>query len=360
MERKNQLQSIKNLPVSKFCKNVHFLTDDIVVTTTKLGCSLMEVKNNKEIKIISYVPCDYVVVDQLYKKIAFSHDNIVEIYNAVADTYEWERKEQLPIKSIHFGSNNNTIFLHVYDCNKKNYGIITKHTYGIGSCSYEEIIHLPCTNFVFHPKKPIMCALKDSSISVYDLSNKEQEPRVINMNHTIGCCHISLDGIIATRNMIGDKISIINLNKESKPHDFSDALERFFDMLFYPKGPILFTRSKLSSRNDLHIVRYWNVKTRQCIFKTFLIYSTAIWNCSFSPDGKNIAFIIDEKSAMYSVPLVVRYVSIKETYLYFLWLVKNCIEQQMQNMPKDIVELVVYKCIEILHYKNDLCYLGYF
>lgn len=161
---------------------------------------------------------------------------------------------------------------------------------------------LKSNQVVFHPAKPIICLFKDSKISVYDLPNMQQKPIKINVFHAIDSCQISSDDFIAAKNMFGSKISIINLNNYKDKRIFVTEEETFFDMLFYGKSSVLFTRSQLKTKNNVHIIRYLNVATGEIINASFFKNSHPIKKWFFLPNGKYIVFKFDTEDIFYPVP----------------------------------------------------------
>jgi WD40 repeat protein len=299
MTDESTLQLRRQVTTLEFYKGIDFLSRDKVVVTNQHGCSLMDVAKNEEIKRVSNVPCNYVKVDQSNQKIVFSYGNTIKIYNVATDRYEWERKKELLIKSFYVGLGN--IFLHLYDDNTNN-SIITKFIYGSERYRDKEIIRFPDKNCVFHPKQPIICSFKDGKILVHDVSNIQQEPIEINVGHAIDSCQISTGYFMAVKNMFGDKISIINLNNKKDVRVLVGGEELFFDMLFYGKGLVLFTRSKLKVNKNVHIIRYWDITLGEIIDISLLQNSNPIKKCSFFPDGKKIAFMFDQECIFYPVP----------------------------------------------------------
>lgn len=340
------LQNIKTLTSTKPAY-VQYLTRDTMVVRERglpAQCSIVDIEKDE---VITSFPYTTFAANPKNKKIAFSFDNYITIYNPQTKIYEWLKEETYHIDDFDFRCDD-ILVLSLYN---RDFGcdMIVQHDY-VKNVRFDGCNKLRA-NYVrviaLHPKKPMMCMTDDTIIRIYNLMDVTTKPREINLlNSVYGCCMGSND-FIAVKTTSGDKIFIIDTKRDDYvwPSIQAEKDEYFMDMLFYPKGSVLVTRS-LNQQKNLDIIRYWNIITKRIICTVpFVSHTKVIWNFSFSFDAKKIALACDNKCLSGTVPLQLLYeVGIQEEVPYVLFLLRNYNTQQLlnQDLPKDIIELLVH------------------
>ena len=333
----NTLQIIKKLTTIKDPSDAKYLTEKLVVIAGQ-GCSIVNLLTNEEEKISNAV-CSYLAVDSSKKKIAFSYDKTIAVYNTEIQKQEWARTEEYPIESFEFSSCGNTIFLCLNEDNRGS-RIITKRNYLENSCGNDDVRNPYYPTIALHPKEHIMCMVETwGDVLIYQSHDLTLEPRIVSLSHHGSYCKISSDGLIAVGDPDGKVISIIDSNKKSQmyPCIRSEKDEMFIRMLFYPRGFVLAVTSLLTTNIAKHIMRYWDAKTLQLIYTTQSLNFGWDYDFSFCFDGKEVIVAFEKECLISPVPFEVQYENdTKERFPYKLFLLKKYIDQQDQYIPNDI------------------------
>ena len=185
MENKNstlevikKLTAIKPIAVDtrlsnlKYFHAIEYVTNNSVVIGHRDGCSILDINNDKEIKKISDVPCYRLAVHPNQKKIAFSADTTIKLYDVETNKQEWSSSEEHYTRSILFNVCNDTIFL-----------CLEPHA----RCNYSgdrcDNINPPDIDVALCSEKQIMCTVKtfDGVVSLYDASNLTLKPKKIEL-----------------------------------------------------------------------------------------------------------------------------------------------------------------------------------
>ncbi len=352
------------LPSIKNPQQALFLTNDHVIISHKHGCTIIDIKTNKEIIKLNKKSFPHLALHPNKKKVAITHDNSVKIYTTKTGQLEWNVKKSLihtPVASSIFSPlSDDTIFMS-YQC----VPIIIKYTYPqnrfciLGSSQLRLFQQNPPT-IAFHPTKPHTCsAYNPGKISIFNEETFETKT-ILPITDMHPFCEYSPNGsYIAVGNQ--HDILILDSYTETEISDYSQSIEmfslskkdkdQFLTMTFHPNSAILAT---LSNHNG--IVHYWDVATRKPIIELppLHINATKIYKgkrpcLSFSPHGKDLIITFKNNCYMMPVPFEAIYqADAKNIAPFVCWIFKNYLFDADNMLPHDITRLLVYTLLETL------------
>lgn len=354
---KNEVSPIiKVLDCVKNPKKVLYINNaqDKIFVSHENGCSIIDVKENREIQQVSKFSCNCLAADIKTEKIVFSQDKTIAIYNAKTAQYEWRKKIKKTIRSFHFVPSHNTIFFHLGALDEK-YGAIKRYDYVKDKCSGNFITFQQYyKSFVFHPKEQIICWVEDRTARIYN-SFDFSIIQNINLPCASSYYQISSKNFLAVANVPRDEIIVIDIHKNSDNWlSIKRRDERFLKMLFCSEGSVLVTISRLIKKkqtrngdNNKRFIRFWDLKAEKAISQPLVLCDGIIYDFTFSPDGKEIIFVCDKGCMIYSVPFEVLYESkIQKNFPFLLFVLKNIVPRN-SGMPQDVITFLTHICFEV-------------
>jgi WD40 repeat protein len=347
----NRLLLIKKLTSTKYPLEVQHITNNTAAAINGFGCSIIDIREDREIKKISTEPCLILSIHKNQQKIALSDHKKIEIYNIASGECEWSRNEKDYIIFFDFSPHDDIIVLHLNN-DHYSHNVLAHYNYIQNTCT-DKIISMGYINFKLHQKKQLMCATAGNKVFIYSLLNSTINPKAITLSHGSNDCQINSNNFFAIMSCYQNMISILNLEDENTYQLIkSKKNELFIKMLFYSRGAVLVTISQLLKLKRFnYIMRFWDLKIGQPIYET-LLYSTRqskssiIYSFSFSPDGKELIIKSHNGCKLYSVPFEVRYEGVKEKFPYLLFLLKQYVIHQNPNPNKDVMKLLANVLLE--------------
>ncbi len=249
--------------------------------------------------------------------------------------------------------------------------LIKKYNYVTGDCEELLIEDRQYKFITMHPKEEIMCLIDNrGNIYWHILNDTGSTYKRLSIGNDINgekkfaySCQYNSDGSYLAAGYT-NKIKIVNHNKKpnpslylSAPKDefFEEILaqenETFNEISFHPNNSILailcdyelctipgYTRKK-------QYVRYYNIKTLQCIDQTIEFDSHCSYDLAFSLDG--FAIIITLENECVKIPVTF---AIKEKCLYSLLSLNYCTGKNEQILPQDIKHYIINTLIKSIVY----------
>jgi WD40 repeat protein len=377
------LDRIKSVANYRKIYCAHYGNKNTIIMMDKQNCyGIGTNKEKKTIKVISDIgfnldeQCNIIynqlIVHPNHQKIIIANDHKIEMRDINTGKQEWCKKEEnYTIRSICFGSEDNTIFL-LLKKNNTNYLLrkydYKKHTYIGKKLGYSNHIH-----FGVYPKKSILCVITKNkrsliynSLQLYNSSNLSLQTEIKKIVFNDTPFQISDDGFLALIGLYPNKFYIFDLNKNILEFKIDNNLytvksEEFHNVVFYPTTSIILAISKTLLLNKA-IARYYDTKTKDCIYEALINCGDISNTISFSPDGSNVAitsynkFIVTRPygaryiiyqnpfhgCAIYKVPLKIAYRHAKNDFLYRLFLIKQYTTNSPHKLqlPMDITKII--------------------
>lgn len=308
-----------------------------------------------------------------------SNDNIIStycgktitIYDAHTNVQKWNKTEARLAHSLAWKPTQNTIFLCLYPENSKKANKIKKYNYATND---DEEIFIEDRQYKFitlHPTEEIMCLIDNhGNIYWHELNDTGSKHKKLPIRNDVKggtglsfSCHYNFDGSYLAAGYT-NKIKIVDHNKKPNPllyltspkgEFFEEILaqenETFHAITFHPNNTILaiLCSYQLSTipgcTHKNQYVRYYDVKTLQCIEKTIAFHSLYSHDLAFASDGFSIIITLEDKCI--TIPVTF---AIKEKCLYALLSLNQCKDEYEQMLPKDITRYITYTLIKsMLH-----------
>jgi hypothetical protein len=328
---------------------------DKIFVSHENGCSIIDIKENREIQKISKFSCNCLAADVKTEQVAFSRDKTIVIYNTKTAQYEWRQKTKKTIRSFYFVPFDKTIFFHLGVLDE-GYGVVKRYNYVTNKCSEDYISFKQYyKSFVFHPTKQIICWVEGHTAFLYNSFDFNIKLQSINLPCTSSYYQISSKNFLAVANALRDEIIVIDIHKSNDNWlSIKRRNERFLKMLFCSEGRVLVTISRLIKKkqkkegdNNKRMVCFWDLKAEKGIFQPLILYNGTLYDFTFSPDEKEMLFVFDEGCIIHHVPFEVLYESEIQKKFSFLVFVLKSIAQQNQSMPQEIIKFLIHICFEL-------------
>lgn len=348
---------------------VKFLSKHCVAISGYSGCSIFDLKIQKPISLSNF-DCSYLAVSPDRKKVAFSYDKTIELYDVASKTQEWKKEEQFTIGSFEFNPCGKAIIACLHEDARGHHRIVSRNLIGSSNDDNDGFANSEGIQIALHPKKEMMCVAEMWGTAWLCLSLDLQSPPVeIGLSHHNGSCQIGGNDYVAIVDSEGKVISIVDTNNKNSIWELKAAEDEIFiNMVFYPKGSVLAVSSakmrvqgsdteeseeeNLNTQfNDQYIMRYWDVENKKLLGQMQLDRSWD-YGFAFDPTGRTVAIIFNEGCELYSVQNNVRYAKhgeceyeIEKQFSYYLFLIKEYLSGVQSSLtdqliPKDIVSLV--------------------
>jgi hypothetical protein len=211
----------------------------------------------------------------------------------------------------------------------------------------------------FHPTQPLM-TLAWRNVYFHNLETSERTKNDGTFNY-YDFCEYSSDGSFIAMGLRNSEIIIKKSNQKSNQRIISNDLDdMFLSTIIHPNNKILITLSRpyFHTSPSPYTLKYWNVDTNGLIATTDLsdyTVDTPYWKLSpsFSPSGKKLIVVLNDKCIELPVPFNVIYKNItKKEFLYLLFLLKNYTSQCDDiEMPQDINILLAQTLLDL--YKRE-------
>lgn len=331
-------------------KYAQFLDNNHIITGGEHGCNVVDLTTNKEILNISDKKCDILTLHPNKEKVALCNDTTITIYDTKTANAEWSTIAPKTIRSVTFNPLDTTIFfVYLYF---PNHQIIT-HNYKTNE-KYNDIYMLYDAPYLpiiaCNPTKKEICATHPWGIEICSHQSTSRGIRTKNISnffkYTPDGSHIVVGN--------GNEISIIDPNKNHQDRSplkppLGKYDEFFSNILFYSNSILAIistAKSRIVPYNLTHsIVDYVDIHTNQQIDVSDRLDVSEHYDLSFSPDKTKIMI----NGCIFPVPFNVMYQpDTKEKFPYFLFLLKNYLNQQPDlEIPQEITPLIAVNLLEM-------------
>jgi hypothetical protein len=339
----------------------------IVNLETKISQRISPSDNIKDISFHS-------ILQSNNNKIITCCGKTVIIYDAHG-LVERSKITETEIQSLAWNSAQNTIFFCLYPENAEwNYqktNKIKKYNYETNNCTEVFIDDRQYKFITMHPKEEIICLIDNVDRihfhTLYDTNSTRERLPIINSIYenieSFFSCQYNSDGSYLAAGYT-NKIKIINHNKKPNPllytsspqGEFFEAIlaeenETFHEIAFHPNNIILAILCSYSLGNipgttrKKQYVRYYDIKTLQCIDKTIEFDSRYSHDLAFSHDGFAIIITLEDKCVKIPVNF-----AIKEKCLYTLLTLNHFKNGSQHILPKDITHYIINTLIKSIVY----------
>jgi hypothetical protein len=293
------------------------------------------------------------------------------IYNAHTGVKEWSKTTTTTIQSLAWNEAQNTIFLCHYPEHSRIRNKIEKYNYITDDCEKLFTEDRQYKFITIHPKEETICLISNNgSIYWHILNNTNSTHKKLPIPNdgkegtesSFSCQYNSDGSYLATG--YTNKIKIVDHNKKPnsllylsapKGEFFEEILaqanETFHQISLHPNNSILAILCSYESctipgiTHKKQYVRYYNVKTLQCIDQTIEFDSRYNHDLAFSLDG--FAIIVTLENECVKIPVVF---AIKEKCLYTLLSLNYCKDKDEHILPQDIKHYIINTLIKSIVY----------
>jgi len=352
MENNNELQQYKNHWLSSTQEitavedpwGVRYLTKGSVIISENNGIfHKVNLKTHKKgIKNIICNESSYfgrAILQKNNNKIIMSKGSMLAVCDTEITAFNPIDTGDSEITSLAYNSLKDVVFL----CSGGSRKAITVLSYATRKIANIPVQDQMCHIITMHPKKEVMCIadyLGNIGFYNYSVNNTLSTIKAITLNTEKDCsfCQYSLNGscIVA-----GNATELFIIDPEKNTDAFScvraQGSETFSNIAFHPNGLLAILCSHVIAPLYAHeficnsqFVRFFDLKTQQCIGITPVLKSTYGHDLCISDDGLEVMVVLEGKCVRMHVPF-----AIKEKFLHYLC-VLNRIKGQ-GNWPNDIV-----------------------
>ena len=333
------LRKIEKIPIFDDPLRARYVSPDVVVISDVNGCYLQNLKTEEINCIDDTRGCYRLGTQQLEcknEKIFVSNYRRIMIYDTQTNKVDWSTRRKRFTESVAWDHAHNIVFICYGDAKRK----ITTYDYATNIHKDIAMKDKACRLMTIDSDKQIMCISDNTNtISFHALDNLALVRKAIVLpddGKRYIFCQYSPDGGYV---ISGNKKKLYILDSQDKKDiylclDVADG-EEFNRIAFHPNKSVLATSNTLYAPSNFHggrqqLIRYWDLKTQQCIYKTSDLISMSCYDLSFSQDGLQVIAALDNKCIRMHAPLVM-----KDKCLYLLFILKQIYEKH--NIPKDII-----------------------
>jgi len=326
------IKQLNSIPENSYIKPYNA---DTCIAWYQEGCVVIDIKNDTQIgSDIAYF--NDIIIDNQNEKIAYIYDSAINILDIKTNSSYLTSCYPYVIQSCDFDCQKNLLIL-AYDLLPKKTFI---NRYDFLQDDDKPLLIYPGEIILApHPQVPITCIIEKKG-GMLTLYNNNLQP--LNKTLALECdpkkCQISPNGIAAILHSKHNKISLVNIVKETltKTEITCPNGSMFHEELFFYNDIFAVASIKPNSGPVTPpCLHFWNIVTGECIFSLNLLQNSYLWNINFKNKEILLSYDKDQEYALFSIAP-----ALKNKFIQILFFLKNTTSTTI-ILPKDLRKVIV-------------------